>query len=69
MRLTGMMQIKDYFNYSETTILKLVRESDFPARKISGGIWESDTELIDAWRKDQIMLKSGYRPPQKKKYK
>jgi hypothetical protein len=64
-----MNQITDFFKYSEVTILKLVREQGFPARKITGGIWESDTELIDEWRKDQIMLKSGYRPPQKKKYK
>jgi hypothetical protein len=51
--LSGMKQIRDYFNRSEATILQLIRQDEFPARKIAG-IWESDTEEIDTWRKRQI---------------
>jgi len=28
---------------------------DFPAKRILGGIWESDTTLVDEWRRDQIL--------------
>ncbi len=52
-RLTGMKQITGYYDYSEATILSLIRNRDFPAQKISGQ-WESDTELIDQWRREQI---------------
>lgn len=65
-RLSGMKQIAGYFGYSEATILKLIQESGFPARKISGGIWESDKEMIDQWRRDQILIANGI-PPKRKK--
>ena len=51
--LTGMKAITDYVKRSEVTVLKLIRAEDFPAKKL-GGIWESDTELIDEWRKKKI---------------
>jgi len=51
--LSGMKEISGYFRRSEATLLKLIRDEDFPARKF-GGIWESDTELIDKWRREKI---------------
>lgn len=51
--LSGMKEICQYFRRSEATILALHREMGFPIKKM-GGIWESDTELIDAWRREQI---------------
>ncbi len=52
--LSGMKEICRYMNRSESTMLILIRDSDFPARKIRG-CWESDTELADVWRKQQIL--------------
>ncbi len=50
--LIGMKDICDYLNRSEATVTKLLKEyPTFPAEKIGGGMWESDTELIDEWRK------------------
>jgi hypothetical protein len=51
--LSGMKVISEYVRRSPSTVLSWIRELGFPARKI-GGIWESDKELIDQWRKDQI---------------
>ncbi len=48
-----MKSICQYMNRSESSVLVLIRDYGFPARKI-GGIWESDTELADAWRREQI---------------
>jgi hypothetical protein len=42
-----------YTNRSESTILIWIRTLDFPAKKITG-CWESDTDLIDTWRKKMI---------------
>ncbi len=52
--LSGMSAICKYCSRAEPTILKWIREEDFPARKIGGGIWESDTGLIDDWRVKKI---------------
>jgi excisionase family DNA binding protein len=52
--LSGMKAICSYVNRSEVTVLKWIRELRFPSTKIGGGIWESDTELIDRWRRQQI---------------
>jgi len=35
---------------TEVTVLKMIRESDFPARKI-GGIWVATRENIEEWVK------------------
>ena len=51
--LPGMKAICAFCNRSEATILKWIREKDFPAVKITGS-WESDQELIKAWRIKQI---------------
>lgn len=52
--LSGMKAICGYMNRSESTVLILIRDCDFPARKILGS-WESDTELVDKWRQQQII--------------
>lgn len=51
--LCGMKEIVRYVNLSQVTILKLIREQSFPARKIRG-IWASDTKLIGKWWLKQI---------------
>lgn len=64
--LYGMKAICDYINLTEATVLQRIRECGFPAAKMNGGIWESDTELIDEWRINQIRIKSGLAPIKKK---
>jgi len=48
--LQGMAEIRAYVNRSEATVMRWIRELGFPARKILGGLWESDKGLIDRWR-------------------
>lgn len=48
-RLSGMKAITDYMQRSEESVLRLIREFGFPAKKILG-VWESDTEMIECWR-------------------
>ena len=62
-QLSGMKQICEYINRSECTVLTLVRTEGFPAKKI-GGIWESDTQLIDDWRRENIV--NGVNSPNQK---
>ena len=56
--LSGMKEICSHMNRSEATVLKMIRESDFPAIKI-GGVWESDKALVEKWRKEQIVAANG----------
>ena len=51
--LTGKKMITTYVGRSWVTIVKWIEEKDFPARKIDG-VWESDTDLIIGWRKNEI---------------
>jgi len=53
--LVGMAAICQYMNRGEKTVLNLIRDEDFPARKL-GGIWESDKELVDKWRRRRISM-------------
>ena len=53
--LSGMKNICSYMGRSESTMLAIIRDLDFPAKKILG-VWESDTELVDKWR---VSLVSG----------
>ena len=55
--LIGMAEIAKHVRRSESTVLQLIRNMDFPARKI-GGIWESDTEKIKEWRREMIDSRS-----------
>lgn len=52
--LQGMKEICRYMGKSENTILRLIREKDFPAKKIAGE-WVSDTVLVAEWRKCKIV--------------
>ncbi len=61
MRLSGMKAICNYYGRSESTLLDLIRDEDFPAAKIDGGIWESDSDLIEKWRKDRLEKKLAER--------
>lgn len=54
--LMGMKEICRYMGKSENTILRLIREKEFPAEKIAGE-WVSDVSLIVEWRKKQIVSK------------
>jgi len=52
-QLTGITEIAQYIRRSDKTTLQLIRYNGLPAQKI-GLYWESDKELIDAWRKAQV---------------
>ena len=56
--LQGMKEICRYMGRSEPTILRYVRNRNFPAAKLEGE-WVSDTGLIAEWRKAQIKAKPG----------
>ena len=66
-QLSGMKEICAYVRRSEATVLDWIRQLDFPAKKINGGIWESDTKLVNRWRENQIMSKD--KKPKKKRSK
>jgi hypothetical protein len=51
--LTGMKAICMYVGRSEPTVLGLIRHEGLPAKKIKGE-WTSDTDMIDAWRRQKI---------------
>ena len=67
--LKGMLAITKYAQRSESTIISWINQLDFPAKKISGAIWESDTELITEWRKKQIQTATVKAPAAKIKRK
>ena len=52
-RLTGVDAIRQYLGRSWGTIHGWIETKEFPARKLDS-YWESDTELIDEWRREQI---------------
>lgn len=60
--LSGMKAICGYMGRSESTMLTIIRDLDFPAKKICG-IWESDTELADKWRVGQISGPAAFPAP------
>jgi len=61
--LSGMKSICDYCSRSESTIIKWIQQAGFPATKVTGS-WESDTDLIDSWRK--CLIENGSNNGQKK---
>jgi hypothetical protein len=52
--LRGMNEICDYCRRSESTIMIWIQSRGFPAVKMKPGGWESDSDMIDEWRKEQI---------------
>lgn len=57
--LVGMTQIVKYTSFSEETILYLIREAAFPAKKTKGpgGTWVSNTDSIDEWSRFYVQSK------------
>ena len=52
--LIGKDEIKAYTRRSWQTIQAWIETENFPARKIEG-IWESNTDLVDEWRRNNIL--------------
>lgn len=52
--LVGKKSICSFVERSWPTVYAWIRTKRFPARKIDG-VWESDTELIINWRRNQII--------------
>lgn len=56
--LSGMKEICGHLQRSEATVTKMMKEyPDFPAKKFGGGMWESDTDLIDEWKRKLLREK------------
>jgi hypothetical protein len=55
--ISGKKNICNFLGRSWDTVERWIREREFPARKIDG-IWESDSELITAWRQNLIKLET-----------
>jgi hypothetical protein len=51
--LVGMQEIEKYVGRPGNTIKQWIRDNNFPAVKINGR-WESNTDLIDAYRLRRI---------------
>lgn len=49
--LVGMKRIVEYTELSEETVIYLIRDAAFPAKKTKGpsGTWISNSEAIDEW--------------------
>jgi len=59
--LSGMTAIRDFnrsinLASSEASVIQMIRDEEFPAKKL-GGIWESDKDMIIAWRKSRLVSK------------
>ena len=59
--LSGRKEICGYCRRSWKIVLRWHRERGFPMRKLDD-VWESDTGLVDEWRKGQIMDKNENPP-------
>ncbi|MFZ4436796.1 MAG: hypothetical protein ACOYOS_00050 [Syntrophales bacterium] len=51
--LVGKKEIAAYVRRSWMTIRRWVLADQFPAKKIDG-VWESDTALVDDWKRAKI---------------
>jgi len=52
--LVGIAAIAQYFNRSESTIIRMMQQyPDIPIKKVMGH-WESDKLLLDEWRRKLI---------------
>jgi len=59
--LIGMEKILKYYPRSESTIIQLIIQSDFPAKKIHGR-WESNTAAIDKWQEKRVSKRDKQKP-------
>lgn len=76
--LSGIDAICDYCRSvglpaSKVSVLQMIRDEYLPAKKL-GGIWDSDSELIDKWRRNRLETEhyqglDPVRPAQKSKVK
>jgi predicted DNA-binding transcriptional regulator AlpA len=51
--LDGMKEICEYVKRSESTVLKLIRQEGFPAKKVLGE-WMSSGAAIEKWRQELV---------------
>lgn len=51
--LLGMKEIMDYTGRNRIIVMKWIENDNFPAVKVDGR-WESDTDLIDEYRRRRI---------------
>ena len=63
--LQGMKEICRYMGKSENTILRYIKNQNFPATKI-GGEWVSDISLIAGWRLTLLNCKPIFKKKGKK---
>jgi predicted DNA-binding transcriptional regulator AlpA len=61
--LVGIKAICRYTGMSESTVMNWITLRDFPAVKV-GGIWMSDGDEIDDWRKGIIRRRHENHPAQ-----
>ena len=55
--IEGMKAISAHENgKSEATILKLIRQEGYPARKMLG-VWSTTSKLVEEWREDRLREK------------
>jgi excisionase family DNA binding protein len=71
--LSGLEEIAQYTRRSKATVLDWIINKGFPAGKL-GHVWESDKELIDQWKRDQIetsrlAAQAATAPPPRKRKK
>lgn len=64
--LSGIDAIADFCRSillpaSKASILQMIRDENFPAKKI-GGVWDSDKEAIIKWRRERLMTENGFTP-------
>ena len=52
--LTGMKAITGFLGLSEDTVLRQHRDVGLPIKKISGGIWQSTTEALEAFVRGEV---------------
>ena len=53
--LSGLEEIAQYTRRSKATVLDWIKNAGFPAAKL-GHVWESDTAMIDQWKRDRIEM-------------
>ncbi|MBW1712760.1 MAG: hypothetical protein JRJ59_06400 [Deltaproteobacteria bacterium] len=65
--LVGMQAIAAYFNRSESTVLRMIRQyPDIPIKKVMGN-WESDRHVLDEWRRNLVSMGKDMPPKAKPK--
>lgn len=62
-KLQGMKEIASYLRCSESTAYNRIKFEECPAQTM-GGIWVSETELIDKWWKDYCTPRNGVAKPE-----